>query len=40
MSRGIERAILPTVRELGIGVTAYGILSRGSAEQRHRATCR
>ena len=29
MSRGIERAILPTVRELGIGVTAYGILSRG-----------
>jgi aryl-alcohol dehydrogenase-like predicted oxidoreductase len=29
MSRGIERTILPTVRELGIGVTAYGILSRG-----------
>jgi aryl-alcohol dehydrogenase-like predicted oxidoreductase len=29
MSRGIEKAILPTVRELGIGVTAYGILSRG-----------
>jgi aryl-alcohol dehydrogenase-like predicted oxidoreductase len=29
MSRGIERKILPTVRELGIGVTAYGILSRG-----------
>jgi len=29
MSRGIERRILPTVRELGIGVTAYGILSRG-----------
>ena len=29
MSRGIEAAILPTVRELGIGVTAYGILSRG-----------
>jgi aryl-alcohol dehydrogenase-like predicted oxidoreductase len=29
MSRGIERNILPTVRELGIGVTAYGILSRG-----------
>jgi aryl-alcohol dehydrogenase-like predicted oxidoreductase len=29
MSRGIERAILPAVRELGIGVTAYGILSRG-----------
>ena len=29
MSRGIEKKILPTVRELGIGVTAYGILSRG-----------
>jgi len=29
MSRGIERSVLPTVRELGVGVTAYGILSRG-----------
>jgi aryl-alcohol dehydrogenase-like predicted oxidoreductase len=29
MSRGIEAEILPVVRELGIGVTAYGILSRG-----------
>jgi len=29
MSRGIEERILPTVRELGIGVTAYGIMSRG-----------
>src|SRR6202050_4606431 len=29
MSRGIEAKILPTVRELGIGVTAYGVLSRG-----------
>jgi pyridoxine 4-dehydrogenase len=29
MSRGIERDILPVVRELGISVTAYGILSRG-----------
>jgi aryl-alcohol dehydrogenase-like predicted oxidoreductase len=29
MSRGIEAEILPTVRELGIGVTAYGIISRG-----------
>ncbi len=28
-SRGIEDAILPTARELGIGVTAYGVLSRG-----------
>jgi aryl-alcohol dehydrogenase-like predicted oxidoreductase len=29
LSRGIEREILPTVRELGIAVTAYGVLSRG-----------
>jgi aryl-alcohol dehydrogenase-like predicted oxidoreductase len=29
MSRGIETQILPTVRELGISVTAYGIMSRG-----------
>ncbi|MEU7716722.1 aldo/keto reductase [Streptomyces tibetensis] len=29
ISRGIEDAILPTVRELGIGITAYGVLSRG-----------
>src|SRR5712672_801349 len=29
ISRGPEAAILPTLRELGIGVTAYGVLSRG-----------
>lgn len=29
LSRGIEDEILPTVRELGIAVTAYGVLSRG-----------
>jgi aryl-alcohol dehydrogenase-like predicted oxidoreductase len=29
VSRGIEEAILPAARELGIGVTAYGVLSRG-----------
>jgi len=29
MSRGIEREILPTCRELKIGITAYGVLSRG-----------
>ena len=29
MSRGIENEILPATRELGISVTAYGILSRG-----------
>ncbi|WP_123028557.1 aldo/keto reductase [Mycolicibacterium stellerae] len=28
-SRGIERDILDTCRDLGIGVTAYGVLSRG-----------
>ncbi|MEH1942096.1 MAG: aldo/keto reductase [Nostoc sp.] len=29
LSRGIEDNILPTVRELGIAVTAYGVLSQG-----------
>jgi aryl-alcohol dehydrogenase-like predicted oxidoreductase len=29
ISRGIEGEILPTCRELGIGITAYGVLSRG-----------
>jgi aryl-alcohol dehydrogenase-like predicted oxidoreductase len=29
LSRVIEDEILPTCRELGIGVTAYGVLSRG-----------
>jgi pyridoxine 4-dehydrogenase len=29
LSRGIEAEILPTCRELGIGVTAYSVLSRG-----------
>ncbi|KAA2258590.1 aldo/keto reductase [Solihabitans fulvus] len=29
LSRGIEDEILPVARELGIGVTAYGVLSRG-----------
>ena len=29
ISRGIEGEILPTLRELGIAVTAYGVLSRG-----------
>ncbi|MFD0803098.1 aldo/keto reductase, partial [Streptomonospora algeriensis] len=29
LSRGIEEEILPTARELGIAVTAYGVLSRG-----------
>jgi aryl-alcohol dehydrogenase-like predicted oxidoreductase len=29
LSRGIEDEILPVCRELGIGITAYGVLSRG-----------
>jgi aryl-alcohol dehydrogenase-like predicted oxidoreductase len=29
ISRGIEAEILPTCRELGVGITAYGVLSRG-----------
>jgi aryl-alcohol dehydrogenase-like predicted oxidoreductase len=29
LSRGIEEAILPACRELGISITAYGVLSRG-----------
>jgi aryl-alcohol dehydrogenase-like predicted oxidoreductase len=29
ISRGLEEQILPTCRELGIAITAYGVLSRG-----------
>jgi aryl-alcohol dehydrogenase-like predicted oxidoreductase len=29
LSRGIEDAILPVCRELGVSITAYGVLSRG-----------
>jgi aryl-alcohol dehydrogenase-like predicted oxidoreductase len=29
ISRGIEREILPAARALGVGITAYGVLSRG-----------
>jgi aryl-alcohol dehydrogenase-like predicted oxidoreductase len=29
VSRGIETQVLPACRELGIGITAYGVLSRG-----------
>ena len=36
MSRNLETAILPAVRELGIGVTAYGVLSRGLLSDPHR----
>src|SRR5882762_5355731 len=37
ISRGIETDILPTLRELGIGLTAYGILSRGLISDAMRA---
>ena len=29
LSRGIERSVLRTCRELAVGITAYGVLSRG-----------
>jgi aryl-alcohol dehydrogenase-like predicted oxidoreductase len=29
LSRGPEKSIIPVLRELGIGLTAYGVLSRG-----------
>jgi len=44
ISRGIEGEIMRTCRELGIGITAYGVLSRGlisghwSAERRDGPT--
>jgi aryl-alcohol dehydrogenase-like predicted oxidoreductase len=37
ISRGIERAILPACRELGIAITAYGVLSRGLISGHYRA---
>lgn len=37
ISRGIEDAILPACRELGIGITAYGVLSRGLISGHWRA---
>ena len=37
ISRGIERSILPACRELEIGITAYGVLSRGLISGRYRA---
>jgi aryl-alcohol dehydrogenase-like predicted oxidoreductase len=37
ISRGIEDSILPTCREHGIGITAYGVLSRGLISGRYSA---
>ncbi|HUA50160.1 MAG TPA: aldo/keto reductase [Solirubrobacteraceae bacterium] len=36
ISRGIEREIVPACRELGIAITAYGVLSRGLISGRYR----
>jgi aryl-alcohol dehydrogenase-like predicted oxidoreductase len=36
MSRGIEKAILPAMRELGISATVYGVLSRGLLAGKRR----
>ncbi len=37
MSRGIEDTLLPTARRLGVGITAYGVLSRGPLSGRWSA---
>ncbi|OZD01365.1 aldo/keto reductase [Rhodococcus sp. 06-235-1A] len=37
VSRGIEADILDTVRDLGVGITAYGVLSRGLLSDTFRA---
>jgi aryl-alcohol dehydrogenase-like predicted oxidoreductase len=37
ISRSVEREILPALRELGIAVTAYGVLSRGLISGHWRA---
>jgi aryl-alcohol dehydrogenase-like predicted oxidoreductase len=37
LSRSVEQDILPTCRELGVGVTAYGVLSRGLLSGRWSA---
>lgn len=37
LSRAVEDDVLPTLRELGIGMTAYGVLSRGLLSGHWRA---
>jgi aryl-alcohol dehydrogenase-like predicted oxidoreductase len=34
VSRGVEDSILPALKELGVGMTAYGVLSRGLLSER------
>jgi aryl-alcohol dehydrogenase-like predicted oxidoreductase len=38
IDRSLEQRILPTTRELGIGITAYGVLSRGLLAGRTTAS--
>ncbi|UDQ89409.1 aldo/keto reductase [Xanthobacter autotrophicus] len=38
ISRGIEDGILQTCRDLGIGITAYGVLSRGLISGHYQAS--
>jgi aryl-alcohol dehydrogenase-like predicted oxidoreductase len=43
ISRGPEAAILPALAELGVGVTAYSVLSRGllsGSQPQSQADCR
>jgi aryl-alcohol dehydrogenase-like predicted oxidoreductase len=37
LSRAVEAEVLPTLRELGIGMTAYGVLGRGLLSGRWKA---
>jgi aryl-alcohol dehydrogenase-like predicted oxidoreductase len=37
LSRAVEDEVLPTLRELGIGMTAYGVLGRGLLSGRWKA---
>ncbi|MFE9784790.1 aldo/keto reductase [Nocardia salmonicida] len=37
ISRGIEKEILPAARQLGTGITAYGVLSRGLLSDTFRS---
>ncbi|WP_328711353.1 aldo/keto reductase [Nocardia salmonicida] len=37
ISRGIEKEILPVARQLGTGITAYGVLSRGLLSDTFRS---
>jgi aryl-alcohol dehydrogenase-like predicted oxidoreductase len=32
VTRGIAATVLPALRAMGVGVTAYGVLSRGDTE--------